>query len=487
MRHEPTPPVQPDLATVSTFQLSQSLQAGARGARDALDNYPPAQSASPSQTEATLRSRVAELHGALRQEVSQRLDRVAGEVLALREHVTEERYLSQLRTVDSGIRSALAQKGGTLERLVHQALKARRNYAYFNYANGLTSDPRIEPAAVTLAFLIVPLVLESLMNGLFFAQASDFGLLGGAGTAVIISTVNVTLGFLLGFGPARYCRHVSASHLFWALPLYAAMAVLILLFNLAVGHYRELLLADPDAASHRVMAHLLSTPLAIEDLKSLALVLIGCLIAIFAAFKGFSAFGSYPGQAVLYRRWQDCSDAVEAERRRLDADLTPELETLRRSVDGYRDACATALLKLQQLKGSADTLRDQYKIRLNQLRTARDAVASEYREANFAVRSDLPPAYFSRRLAIPDIDDPAELSAHGNVAQLIGDVEHQLQQMPALIEAKLKEQLALLNGLDLIGEVERMKLKAMEAGRAAFVEEEAQRKDVAAAFNAAAR
>lgn len=487
MRHEPAPVTAPDLAAISTYQLSQSLQAGPRGARDALDNYPPAHSASPSQTEATLRSRVVELHGALRQEVSKRLDRVAGEVLALREHVTEERYLAQLRAVDSSIRSALAQKGGTLERLVHEALKARRNYVHFNYANRLTSDPQAEPGAVTLAFLVVPLVIESLLNAVFFAEASEFGLVGGAATAVIISVVNVALGFLLGFWPARYCRHAKASHLFWALPLYGAVIGLILLFNLAVGHYRELLMADPDAASHRVLARLVDAPWAVQDLKSVALVLIGCVIASFAAHKGFSAFGSYPGQVCAYGRWREHSDAVDTERRRLDADLTPELELLRRSVDGYRDACATALLKLQQLRASADSLRDQYVNRINQLRTARDAVASEYREANFAVRSDMPPAYFSRRLVIPEVDGPADLCAYENVVQMIGDVEHQLQQMPSLIEAKLKEQLALLNGMDLIGEVERMKTKAMEAGRAAFVQEEAERRGSAATFSAAAR
>ena len=118
---------------------------------------------------------------------------------------------------------------------------------------------------------------------------------------------------------------------------------------------------------------------------------------------------------------------------------------------------------------------------------ARDAVASEYRDANFMVRTDMPPAYFSRRLALSDIDGPVELSAYDNVARLIGDIEHQLQQMPALIEAKLKDQLALVNGLDLIGEVERLKLRSMEAGRAAFLQDEAERRDAAAAFAATAR
>lgn len=476
MRHEPAPSIQPDLAAVSARQLSQSLQAGARGARDALDNYPPAYSASPSPTEATLRARVAELHGALRLEVSSRLDRVAGEVLALRETVTEERYLAELRNIDSGIRAALAQKGGTLQRRVHEALKARRDYVYFNYANGLTGDPRVLPAGIALACLIATLLIGSLLNALVFAEAGGLDPPGGAMSAVLVCVVNIGLGLLLGFWPARYCRHARGWHLVWALPLLAAMISLILLVNLAVGHLSALLPGDPAASAHRVAARLVETQWAVQDPASLALVLIGCIVACVAAQIGYRAFGSYPGQARLHRRWQASSAAVEAERRRLDADLTPELERLRRSIDGYRDGCAVAVLRLQRSRAAAEALREQYQTRLAQLRTARDAVASEYREANFAVRTDLPPSYFGRRLSIPGIDAPEALSAHRNVMQLIDEVEEQLQQMPALIEAKLREQLALLNGLDLIGEIERMKLKAMEAGRAAFLQEEADRR-----------
>lgn len=477
MRHEPAPSIQPDLAAVSARQLSQSLQAGARGARDALDNYPPAHSASPSPTEATLRARVAELHGALRLEVSKRLDRVAGEVLALRETVTEERYLAELRNIDSGIRAALAQKGGTLQRRVHEALKARRDYVYFNYASGLSGDPRVLPAGIALAGLIATLLIGSLLNAVVFAEAGGFGLPGGrVASAVLVSAVNIGLGFLLGSWPARYCRHARGAHLVWALPLLAAMISLILLVNLAVGPISALLLVDSAASAHRVAARLVETQWAVQDPASLALVLISCSVACVAASIGYRAFGSYPGQARLHRRWQESSAAVEAERRRLDADLTPELERLRRSIDGYRDGCAVAVLKLQRSRAAAEALREQYQTRLAQLRTARDAVASEYREANFAVRTDLPPSYFGRRLSIPGIDEPEALSAHRNVMQLIDEVEEQLQQMPALIEAKLREQLALLNGLDLIGEIERMKLKAMEAGRAAFMQEEADRR-----------
>ena len=125
------------------------------------------------------------------------------------------------------------------------------------------------------------------------------------------------------------------------------MIGLILLFNLAVGQYREMLIANPDARSFQVMPRMMETPFAIYDIKSVALVIIGCLVAFVSASKGYTAFGTYPGHATAYKRWRQRWSAVEEERRRLDAELLPELEAIRTQVDGFREDCRDELGKLQ--------------------------------------------------------------------------------------------------------------------------------------------
>ena len=99
----------------------------------------------------------------------------------------------------------------------------------------------------------------------------------------------VALGFFMGVGPARYCQHVKSSHLFWALPAYAGMIGLIVLFNLAVGHYREMLIANPDARSFQVMPRMMETPFAIYDIKSVALVIIAC--GLYVIFREMVRYG----------------------------------------------------------------------------------------------------------------------------------------------------------------------------------------------------
>jgi hypothetical protein len=99
----------------------------------------------------------------------------------------------------------------------------------------------------------------------------------------------------------------------------------------------------------------------------------------------------------------------------------------------------------------------------------------------------MPPAYFSQTLNVTEIDQPAPLAEYVGLRNLIDDFERQLATMPALVEAKLREQLALVRGLDLAGEIERLKARAAEAGRDAFEQDEATRRQINAEFAAMPR
>jgi hypothetical protein len=471
----------------TAHHLAEAVKAGHHGASDAVENQPAAHATMLSQTEQTLIARAREHFATLRQEAAERLNTIQAEITSRRELFTQQRFEGRVRGVEATMRAMLNKHGGELEQRVYDALRAKREYAFFNYENKRRADPKLDKWQFILFFLVVPLVIESLLNGNFFAEASDFGLVGGAATAVIISALNIALGFFMGVGPARYCQHVKSSHLFWALPAYAGMIALIVLFNMAVGHYREMLIASPDARSFQVMPRMLENPFAIYDIKSVALVIIGCLVAFVSASKGYTAFGTYPGHATAYKRWRQRWSAVEEERRRLDAELLPELEAIRTQVDGFREDCRDELGKLQGVKAAAEKARDLYLSRLGQLRAAKDAAMMQYREANLRVRTDLAPAYFTQSLNLAEIDQPTELPEYVAARRQIDDFEQQLTSMPALIEAKLGDRLVLLRGVDLAGEIEQVKHRAAQAGRDAFEQDETAQKQATEDFAAMPR
>ena len=88
---------------------------------------------------------------------------------------------------------------------------------------------------------------------------------------------------------------------------------------------------------------------------------------------------------------------------------------------------------------------------------------------------------------LAEIDQPAELPEYVATRRQIEDFEQQLSGMPALIEAKLKDRLMLLRGVDLAGEIEQVKLRAAQAGREAFERDEAAQKQAAEDFAAMPR
>jgi hypothetical protein len=96
---------------------------------------PPAHSALPSQTELGLLARVSELFNGIRQEATAKLGALHAEVIGKREALTAERYETRIRRIESGMRAMLNKHGGELEQRVFDALKAKREYAYFNYEN----------------------------------------------------------------------------------------------------------------------------------------------------------------------------------------------------------------------------------------------------------------------------------------------------------------------------------------------------------------
>jgi len=74
----------------------------------------------------------------------------------------------------------------------------------FRKNHGLARPARESSGLVFTGGLLLFLVsIESVLNGFFFSKGSDFGLLGGIGTAIGISLVNVVSAFLMGLGPAR--------------------------------------------------------------------------------------------------------------------------------------------------------------------------------------------------------------------------------------------------------------------------------------------
>lgn len=289
------------------------------------------------------------------------------------------------------------------------------------------------------SLVAVLLLLESLANGYFFARGSEFGLLGGISQAIVVGVANILPAFLIaGLVLLRYGRHVSAWKRYPARLATLLYLGWVLLFNLTVAHYRDLLAEQPQHAAAQALQRLAEQPLLLSDLNSWLLFLIGVLFALVAAYDGYKSDDPYPGYGSRQRRMFDIEAYYEAECRRLGA----QVADLRRS---YLDELTTLSVQVQDLYPHLFHLSEQkralierHRHCLNDLIAAGDALIHRYRQANRIARSTPPPAFFDQGWRsdrqFPLVGDRDDQSSLAQQKQVFDAFPAQVQQATNDIE-----------------------------------------------------
>src|SRR5262249_1958023 len=151
--------------------------------------------------------------------------------------------------------------------------------------------------------LSIFVAIESVLNGMFFAKGSEFGLLGGVGTAIGISLTNVVSSFLLGLWPARWVNHRNV------LAKMCGLAVTVVGLSSLIGlhafaaHLRDAVVAvGEQRALSEAIAALTSTPWRLNDLNSYYLFGLGLLFTLGAFYKGVTFDDPYPRYGAIARR-----------------------------------------------------------------------------------------------------------------------------------------------------------------------------------------
>lgn len=208
------------------------------------------------------------------------------------------------------------EDGLPLQRVEDDARRTIRQFETFIGKNGLkdTAPIIVEPreranALLWIAFIIL---IESVVNGLFFATGSETGLIGGVTEALSLSVVNVSLACMIGLFSLRYIRHIKIIWRVLAVASFAGLAAAVLALNGLIAHYREAFQhmaeggqfgSTPDFRN--VIDSFLNQPFALQDAKSWLLGIIGVVMNAFAAWKFYSLSDPYPGFGSIAGRRRD--------------------------------------------------------------------------------------------------------------------------------------------------------------------------------------
>jgi hypothetical protein len=247
---------------------------------------------------------------------------------------------------------------GELQNLREELVDSERSYQIFRRNHDLDRPAHYPDSRwLHIGLILLILIGESVLNGVMLARGSEFGLVGGVGSAFMIALVNVLmLGWGLGGAGLRLSHHrLIAPRTSGILILLLAVAG-VLLFNLLVAHYCDALAtADPSQAGLTAVARLRENPLGVADAQSWFLFVMGCCFAIAGAFDRLKMDDPYPGYGRIARHRQVMRDNFVSLTRagsrptRLQKRLTALLRSRRRAGErlGSRSRSASTSARLR--------------------------------------------------------------------------------------------------------------------------------------------
>lgn len=356
--------------------------------------------------------------------------------------------LAQLRLAARDARASFAAARqdvrGELARLRSDAVEAANELAQFRGRHRL-SRPARDPGGkwTTIGLLIFVIGVESILNGTFFQKGSQFGLIGGIGTAIGISLCNVIALFVLGLTGGRYLHHRSwLAKLVAFLACTAGFAGMILLHGFA-AHLRDATVAVGEARAYDVaVSKLLTAPWALSDLSSWYLFALGVLFGLGAFWKGYRLDDPYPGYGAISRRARAAEVVYDDAQR----DLLDELRAVRENTIERFDDALTALpheaRRAGEARADALALAARFTAYEDHLEECANTLLSAYRDSNRATRTDAGPPYFSERWRLlPRGEVQVRLSAGPDPVS----IDPALTEIRELHDELLAEYEALLN------------------------------------------
>jgi hypothetical protein len=344
--------------------------------------------------------------------------------------------LTQLREADH---RAEAQLGPLRE----DYLAAHHELADFKEKHRLTRSAHF-PAGrwTTFGFLFVLVAFESVANGLFFAKGSEFGFVGGIGTAIVISFINVTWSFVLGLWPIRWIRHRNLAVKLLGLILSLAGIAGIVALHAFAAHYRDAMaVGGEDHALSAAIASLRSNPWLLANLNSYYLFAMGLFFSLLSIFKGAKFDDPYPGYGPMSRR----HEAIREDYSDQHADLFDGLASIKDETIEMLDQGVTKLPLYPQQASNIRTQRaalvQTFRGYESAVETAANQLLSKYRDINRTNRSTSAPTYFDKHWRLPHsfLDTPEVRTITADEDEDQSDTQSILKDLRLLSQEVLDE------------------------------------------------
>ncbi len=337
--------------------------------------------------------------------------------------------------LESELRNDHLENVQTLSQYRDHVQNRQNDVDRFKREHGLTREADYKTSYwESMGVIALCLIAETTLNSTLLAEASNLGLVGGMGMAIIISLINVILGFSGGLFIFPYLRHRR--------PLFTRISILFLLllctfailFNLLIGHYREVLVSDPDSSAFLAVSHFFEGVFNLSTIQSIFLVFIGLIVVAAAFYKGSTQNDPYAG----YTRVSKIRD-MKLQRFKIEKEAQlDDLESKTRECEDELDEILKKAERVQQRYNSFNanfsSQQEVYRAYIEDLQQIAEIVISTYRQKNLEVRSEDSPApkYFAKKVSI-DFDQKPTIPDYPDIGnELRAEVEQFAGRIPKL-------------------------------------------------------
>ncbi len=350
---------------------------------------------------------------------------------------TRDSFARLLTPVEPSLEKLRSDHNAALYQAKENEARAHKHLRWFQQKHGLHYRAASYPTSQLYHFAIVAALalVEWVSLAAFYAEGSDFGLLGGVLIAMTLSIVNISLAILAG-SLLRYVNHRSGRRKALALTGVAFLSTCFLLVTLAAAHYRvatnDIAQAQPEVsapggaspppqvaadfdqwrAARLAWRRFARNPVGFDDVFSWILVVLAGIFGIFATYKGYRFDDAYPGYGELDRELDARRTLYEAKKAeycrlvdqvfdRILGEQARLLADVKANIEYY-----------QQLVSKSDDERRAFVHEAAEIQDACNILLKRYRQANARARTSPAPFYFNNGFAFeaPLVRPPEAIS-----------------------------------------------------------------------------
>jgi len=354
--------------------------------------------------------------------------------------------VDRMRSIPSRLDQKLEQLGGKYQARLRQEEKsldqAKQELREFKTKHGIKREADYPESRAWQTYILVgTCLLEAAMNGFFFRQGLQGGVLAGAILAFLIALVDIGIVFFLGRGAVWVAYGTQWIHRIIGALASIIFAVWVSSYNLLTAHVRESLREDltMTEALQVALSNFLNNPTAIEQADSVFLIASGVLFSLLAFYSGMEWEEKIPRYGKLSRRVDERRDEVEYWRRKLINEAIEEKEEADEKLQDLMEDAEDEYRLLEYYVERKDVLLNNVEQCIRHYRDATVALIREYRDLNMRARSAEPPDYFDEAVEVELIQPPEydlekdkrrleeKQAAIESIRQEIGQIQKQIQ------------------------------------------------------------